>query len=85
MDAPAGPQVALIELSQSLEGVELATVRVAGEIGELAELAKHGPVDRGSQCCLHLMHRRDSPAAEQGEKRGGLKLGRAHNVRYRPL
>ena len=82
--APVGPQAALVKLGGLLERVVLAPVRVAGEVGQLAQFAEDGHVDRGAQRGLQLVHRRDRAALQQAGEGRGEKGFSAHNVRHTP-
>ena len=59
------PQSELVETSDLSEGVVLAAVRVAGKIGERAQLAEDGHGDLGLEGSLEFDHGEDRAVAEQ--------------------
>ena len=78
-DPGKGPQAALVEVGECVEGVVAATMRVAGPGVEVFELAKSGaPAGAGSEGCHHLGERGDGLLAEQGDDRVGGELGWSH-------
>ena len=78
-DPGKGPQAALVEVGECVEGVVAAAMRVAGPGVEVLELAKSGtPAGAGTEGRHHLGQRRDGLLAKQGDDRVGGELGWSH-------
>ena len=85
MHAPESPKAALVKLSSFLQRVIHAPMRVAGEVGQGSQLAKHGHVDRGAERRLQLVHRGDRAVPQQADERIGSVGPGAHSVRHHPF
>ena len=64
-DLVVGPQSELVEASDLVESVVLATVGITRQIAERAQLAEHGHGDLGTEGRLELLQGEDGVCAEQ--------------------
>ena len=71
-----GPEAALVEIGEFVEGVVAAAMGVAGAGVEVLELAERGaPADAGAERDQYVGQRGDGLLAEQGEDGVGGELG----------
>ena len=78
-DSGEGPQAALVEVGELVEGVVAAAMRVAGAGVDILELAERGaPAGAGAERRHDLGQRGDGLVAEQGDDRVGGELGWSH-------
>ena len=64
-DLVVGPQSELVEASDLVESVVLATVGITRQIAERAQLAEHGHGDLGTEGRLEFLQGEDGVCAEQ--------------------
>ena len=78
------PKPTRVELRHAAQRVEGATMRVARQVRDLAQLPEDGHVDGGSERLLHLAHRCNLSLLEQARQRLHLEGSGPHKVRSIP-
>jgi hypothetical protein len=79
------PQAVIVKAGDFGQGVEAPAMGVAGEVVQLLQFAEDGEIGIRAQDTLQFGQIGDSMLAEVPAENGGIKRGRAHNVRVPTL
>jgi len=79
--AATAPEPVLVKSRNGFQGVKATPMRVAGERGQLSQLAKDGLIDLGAQGAFHFGHGEGLETFKKVPERLKGKANRVHNVR----